>query len=95
MDICIFYLFILEWKQTFEHTLRGHIIKVSGPPNTKESPLQFAVLYYIIESESPCYFIRVYYVSNELQYEYKDLILPGTTWIKTFTLEADSILISR
>ncbi|CAO3628658.1 unnamed protein product [Cunninghamella echinulata] len=84
-----------EWKQTFEHTLRGHITKVSGPPNTKESSLQFAVLYYIVENESPCYFIRVYYISNELNFEYKDLVLPGTTWIKSFTLEADSILISR
>ncbi|KAI9491903.1 hypothetical protein BDB00DRAFT_766356 [Zychaea mexicana] len=26
---------------------------------------------------------------------YKDLVMPGTTWIKTFTLEHDSILYSR
>ncbi|KAI8065414.1 hypothetical protein BC940DRAFT_82113 [Gongronella butleri] len=83
-----------DWTPVFEHHLRGHITKVTGPP-TVDSPYKFALLYHIVRDESPQYFIRVYYQSNAGTIEYKDLILPGTTWIKSFSLEHDSILFSR
>ncbi|KAI8341868.1 hypothetical protein BC941DRAFT_414707 [Chlamydoabsidia padenii] len=85
-----------EWTTVWEHALTGPITKVSGPPSTRHSPLQFALLYHTVENEFTRYYIRVYYLSKELgSFEYKDLVLPGTTWVKSFTLENDRIIFSR
>ncbi|KAI8081784.1 uncharacterized protein BX664DRAFT_388710 [Halteromyces radiatus] len=85
-----------EWTNVLEHTLRGHITKISGPPSATDSPLQFAVLYHTVENETPRYYTRVYYLANDTgSFEYKDLVFPGTTWIKSFVIEKDSIIFSR
>ncbi|CAO3595031.1 unnamed protein product [Absidia cylindrospora] len=85
-----------EWTTLWEHTIDGPITKISGPPSTNHSTLQFAVLYHTVEDESTRYYVRVYYISNENEsFEYKTLILPGTTWIKSFVLESNCILLQR
>lgn len=86
----------IEWTLVWEHVLAGPITKVSGPPSTNHSSLQFAVLYHTVDNESTRYYVRVYYLVKELgSFEYKDLVLPGTTWIKSFALETDRIIFSR
>ncbi|ORZ18159.1 hypothetical protein BCR42DRAFT_413271 [Absidia repens] len=89
-----------EWTLLWEHTLRGPISKISGPPSTDDSALKFAVLYNTVDNESSRYYVRVYYYSSSINtqqhtMEYKDLLLPGTTWIKSFVLENDFIIYSR
>ncbi|CAO3599202.1 unnamed protein product [Absidia cylindrospora] len=56
--------------------------------------------HFTVDNESSRYYVRVYYDSsstNTQQHalEYKDLLLPGTTWIKSFVLENDFIIYSR
>ncbi|KAI9254507.1 hypothetical protein BDA99DRAFT_562612 [Phascolomyces articulosus] len=84
-----------EWTKLFQHKLQGPISKISHAPSPQRE-IQFAVMYHKLNNEDPQHIIRVYYLSpgaNTMQY--KDLIMPGTTWIKTFTLEQDSILFAR
>lgn len=89
-------LTLIEWTLVWEHVLAGPITKVSGPPSTNRSSLQFAVLYHTVDDESTRYYVRVYYLVKELgSFEYKDLVLPGTTWIKSFALETNRIIFSR
>ncbi|ORX62982.1 hypothetical protein DM01DRAFT_1331081 [Hesseltinella vesiculosa] len=86
----------IAWTTVFEHRLRGCITKISTAPST-QSLIQFALLYHTVNDESPQYFTRIYYLPSlqSASFEYKDFVLPGTTWIKSFSLEHASLLISR
>ncbi|KAI8371551.1 uncharacterized protein BYT42DRAFT_580668 [Radiomyces spectabilis] len=85
-----------EWTSVFEHQLAGPISFVSdhGIPDLESKP--FGVLYYTIKQDIPRFYVRLYYLSlAQMTFEYKDLLLPGSSWINAFTLEKDSILYSR
>lgn len=60
---------------------------------------QFAVLYHQIEDDSSYHFARVYYTTvengDQVVFEYKDIQLPGTTWVDEISLENSSLLYSR
>lgn len=89
------------WVQTFSHELPGAISKISDASSTTESKiLQFGVMYHKIQDEVARHYIRIYYLREDEHrgmpvFEYKDVRMPGTTFIDAFTLEADSILYSR
>lgn len=82
----------------FEHELDGAISKLSEAPYDNDS-LKFAVMYHVVENETVKHYVRLYYVTHQdgqpPVFEYKNVLLPGSTWILSFTLEKDSILYSR
>ena len=94
-------IFDLGWVECFEHELRGHISQVSQ--RTMNSMMDkdtwhFAVLYHQVEDVDIHHFVRVYYTSTDERgslFEYKDIKLPGTTWINAISLEKDSLMYSR
>ncbi|KAI8143016.1 hypothetical protein BJV82DRAFT_114237 [Fennellomyces sp. T-0311] len=80
-----------EWTVMFQHDLQGPVSKISHAPPPQ---LQFALMYHQLDNEDPQHMIRVYYLSPGAMH-YKDLLMPGTTWIDSFTLENNAILYSR
>ncbi|KAI9269307.1 hypothetical protein BDA99DRAFT_558054 [Phascolomyces articulosus] len=88
------------WVQTFEHKLPGAISKVSTstPSENESNEIQFGIMYHVVENESSRHYVRIYYVTdnNDLPvFKYKDILMPGTTWISAFSLERHEILYSR
>lgn len=83
----------IAWEDLFRHDLQGPMTKISqGPPNS----YQFAVMYHVVDDEDVQHYVRVYYYQpDEDGFIYKDVLMPGTTWINAFSLEAGSILYSR
>lgn len=83
----------------FEHELQGPISKVSTRnSHSEESQTQFAVLYHKIENDNSYHYVRIYYTTfdkDQIAFEYKDIQLPGTTWIDEISLENSSLLYSR
>ena len=61
--------------------------------------MQFAVLYHTLENDNVQHFVRVYYLANNdnatLNYEFKDILMPGNTMITAISLEQDSLLFAR
>ncbi|KAG0187913.1 hypothetical protein DFQ28_005685 [Apophysomyces sp. BC1034] len=89
-----------EWTETFDDRLHGPISKVSWSALSNiDSSLQLAVLYHVLDGEELTHYARVYYAINDDDntipvFKYKDVRLPGSTWINALTLEKDSILFS-
>lgn len=89
------------WTKCFEHSLNGHISQISQRTienSFSEDTWHFAVLYHQVDDVDSYHIVRVYYaVQSESGYsfEYKDVKLPGTTWINAISLEKDSLLFSR
>ncbi|KAL0084326.1 hypothetical protein J3Q64DRAFT_1747085 [Phycomyces blakesleeanus] len=92
------------WVETFKHQLRGPISSISVVPPSEiadeANELVFAVLYHALEDEEAQHFVRVYYLpkltaTHIPTFEYKDILLPGNTWVNAFSLEHHSILFSR
>ncbi|KAI8881943.1 hypothetical protein K501DRAFT_252215 [Backusella circina FSU 941] len=82
-----------DWIFCFDHYLKGHISRISTLPD--ESSLQFATLYHVVSGENTQHYVRVYYIIEEGVFEYKDILLPGSTWIESFSLENDTIMFAR
>ncbi|OAD06234.1 hypothetical protein MUCCIDRAFT_155272, partial [Mucor lusitanicus CBS 277.49] len=88
------------WTPCFEHALTGPVSKVSiRNSHDRDIQTQFAVLYHQIEDDNSYHFARVYYTTAEdgkqVAFEYKDIQLPGTTWVDEISLENSSLLYSR
>ncbi|CEP13798.1 hypothetical protein [Parasitella parasitica] len=87
------------WAPCFEHALKGSASKVSTRSNyNRDSQTQFAVLYHQIEDDNLYHYVRVYYTTfdeDKVTFEYKDIQLPGTTWVDEISLENSSLLYSR
>ena len=87
--------------QTFEHKLPGGISKVSmaTPSENESNEIQFGVMYHVVENESSKHYVRIYYAKDNNDdvpvFQYKDILMPGTTWISAFSLERHEILYSR
>lgn len=108
VNICIsiIYAYILtissqstlqEWEPLFTHVLDGPISKVSKSAEGTE-PLQFAVLYHVIEDQDIRHCTRVYYFASTngvITSEYKGFMFPGSTMINAISLEQNSILYAR
>ncbi|KAG2221042.1 hypothetical protein INT45_009291 [Circinella minor] len=90
-----------RWMQTFEHKLPGAISKVSmaTPSENEPNQIQFGVMYHVVENESSKHYVRIYYAIDNNDdvpvFKYKDILMPGTTWISAFSLERHEILYSR
>ncbi|KAL9537844.1 hypothetical protein MBANPS3_011413 [Mucor bainieri] len=88
------------WTPCFEHALTGPVSKVSvrNSPDT-DIQTQFAVLYHQVEDDNSYHFARIYYTTakdrGSVDFEYKDIQLPGTTWVDAISLENSSLLYSR
>lgn len=79
-----------NWSPTLRHDLPGQISSVT------ERRQDFLILYHVVQDDFVSHYARLYYPSNDTgQYEYKDIMLPGSTWINSITLHEDSILFSR
>lgn len=88
------------WTPCFEHALTGPVSKVSiRNSRVRDIQTQFAVLYHQIEDDNSLHFARVYYTTaqagEQVAFEYKDIQLPGTTWVDGISLENSSLLYSR
>ncbi|KAF7722862.1 hypothetical protein EC973_002623 [Apophysomyces ossiformis] len=79
-----------DWELVFDHTFSGPITKISRTPDKE----RFAMLYNVLEDQSTKYFVRMYYIADGV-FEYKDMVLPGNTWIETFSLEDGLIIYAR
>lgn len=88
-----------EWELVHECLFNGPIISHSAPTNSdiEHTGLLFGVLYNVLRDENIQHWIRIYYTSDDHSagLNYKDVLLPGSTWVSTFTLEANAILYSR
>ncbi|KAI9310858.1 hypothetical protein BX666DRAFT_2032570 [Dichotomocladium elegans] len=85
------------WALVFQHELPGAISKVSkslGSRNGEPNPIQFGAIYHVVENETSRHYARIYYMVED-KFEYKDLRLPGSTWVNAFSLEKDELLVSR
>ncbi|CEG78828.1 hypothetical protein RMATCC62417_13372 [Rhizopus microsporus] len=79
-----------NWSPSLRHDLPGQISSVT------ERGQDFLILYHVVQDDFVSHYARLYYPSNDTgQYEYKDIMLPGSTWINSVTLHEDSILFSR
>lgn len=77
----------------------------NGKEESSSTGLQFAVLYHILDDEDLQHWARVFYFPTKTDLdddstvsaglEYKDALLPGSTWISFFSLEPSAILYSR
>ncbi|CAO3636428.1 unnamed protein product [Mucor hiemalis] len=86
-----------SWEPLSTHVLDGPISKVSKSAEGTE-PLQFAVLYHVIEDQDIRHFTRVYYftfTNGSISSEYKDFMFPGSTMINAISLEQNSIIYAR
>ncbi|KAI9496524.1 hypothetical protein BDB00DRAFT_809201 [Zychaea mexicana] len=86
------------WVRMFEHRLPGAISKVSIATPSESGPddIQFGILYHVIEDETSKHYVRIYYATDDNPaFQYKDILMPGTTWISAFSLERNEILYSR
>lgn len=98
------------WETTHEHVFNGPISQHSSLNNGRDGSsstigLQFAVLYHILDDEDLQHWARVFYFPTNTALdddstvsaglEYKDALLPGSTWISLFSLEPSAILYSR
>lgn len=93
---------MIGWTQTFQHDLPGAISKVSHAVTTQDGSnlLQFGVMYHVVENETTRHYVRIYYLRDgddgvSPLFEYKDVRMPGTTWISAFSLEENGILFAR
>lgn len=90
------------WTQTFQHDLTGAISKVSRAVTTQDGSnlVQFGVMYHVVDNETTRHYVRIYYLRDgddgvSPLFEYKDVRMPGTTWINAFSLEENGILFAR
>lgn len=90
------------WTQTFQHDLPGAISKVSRAVTTQDGSnlVQFGVMYHVVDNETTRHYVRIYYLRDgddgvSPLFEYKDVRMPGTTWINAFSLEENGILFAR
>ncbi|KAI7871774.1 hypothetical protein BDF14DRAFT_1758712 [Spinellus fusiger] len=92
------------WEEVFQHKLNGPITSISILPSSndfKNSDQQFAILYHVLKEEEAQHYARVYYLPVDTEeslprpFEYKDCLMPGNTWVNSFSLERDNILFSR
>lgn len=90
------------WTLCFQHNLTGAASKVSKRNieyKVDKDTWHFAVLYHQVEDVNSYNFVRLYYTSKKnddnYTFEYKDIKLPGTTWINSIALEKDSLIFSR
>ncbi|KAI8982139.1 hypothetical protein BDF20DRAFT_865145 [Mycotypha africana] len=92
-----------DWIPCFEHELNGPISRVSVRNNhAQKLQTQFATLYHEVQDDSSFHYIRIYYTTAEdlddeddIRFEYKDIQLPGSTFVNSFSLQNDSIIFSR
>ncbi|KAI8089692.1 uncharacterized protein BX664DRAFT_333657 [Halteromyces radiatus] len=92
-----------NWELMHDHVLNGPISLYSSPGNggSPTTDLQFAILYHVLNDDHIQHWIRIYYFSNDHNaifpagLEFKDVLLPGSTWISSFSLESNAILYSR
>lgn len=77
----------------FHQELVGPISSVSrlSDPST---PFQFGVLYHTLTDEHVHHDVRLFYIADN-QMTYKDIRLPGSTWISAFAVEKNAILYKR
>ncbi|KAI9028312.1 hypothetical protein CLU79DRAFT_738723 [Phycomyces nitens] len=87
------------WEQEAIQNLPGPISKVSvlETSNVEPDTPIFGVMYHVLYEEKIMHLVRVYYYSEQMPGNllYKDLVLPGSVWPDTFSLEKDCILYSR
>jgi hypothetical protein len=105
-DIC-FALFLAGWEEMFQDDVNGRISHVSKYPDQVSDPnapmkSYFSILYQEIEGEDVKNIARVYYLpkpsDGSLEYDrfhYKELVIPGSTWISAFDLEDGMFIYSR
>ncbi|KAI7900321.1 uncharacterized protein BX663DRAFT_518264 [Cokeromyces recurvatus] len=87
-----------DWTPCFEHVFKGPISQISTrniPIIEKKQQMQFAVLYHQVDNDNSYHYVRIYYTTEENSFEYKDIRLPGTTWVDAISLEKDSLIFSR
>ncbi|KAI8339510.1 hypothetical protein BC941DRAFT_253346 [Chlamydoabsidia padenii] len=98
-----------EWEITREQVFNGPISHHSslgngGGTDNSSTALQFAVLYQVLDDEDLQHWVRVFYFPTNTDtgdsivsagLEFKDVLLPGSSWISYFSLEPSSILYSR
>lgn len=91
------YFTVAAWTTTFEHDFQGPISKISrAPPSQEQQRLHFGAMYHILDEEDIRHVVRLYYqAASNMPFLFKDVILPGSSWIDAFTLERDYILYSR
>ncbi|RCH79785.1 hypothetical protein CU098_001823, partial [Rhizopus stolonifer] len=77
-----------DWTESFFHTLDGQISGVS------QRGQEVLVLYHVIEEDRVRHRVRLYYPKENV-FEYTDMLLPGSTWIDSISLQEDSIILSR
>ncbi|ORX62952.1 hypothetical protein DM01DRAFT_322339 [Hesseltinella vesiculosa] len=86
----------LPWEPVHEHILDGAISQYSV---LGQDGLAFAVLYHTLHDDRLQHCVRVYYLPKQpldaTGLAYKDLRLPGSTWISRFSLEKQGIMYSR
>lgn len=90
----------IGWTTCFEHELKGPITKIAERNNhdNNENQTQFAILYHKVDNDNSLHYVRIYYtttIDDKTTFEYKDILLPGTTWINAISLENNSIIYSR
>lgn len=91
-------LYFLGWTTCFEHELKGPITKISEKNSYEDSQTQFAILYHQVENDNSLHYVRIYYTTTNEEgngFKYKDILLPGSTWINAISLENDSLIYSR
>ncbi|CAO3614424.1 unnamed protein product [Cunninghamella blakesleeana] len=88
-----------KWELVHECLFNGPIISHSSPTNSdiEQTGLLFGVLYNVLSDENIQHWVRIYYTVDDHSagLNYKDVLLPGSTWVSAFTLEANAILYSR
>ncbi|CAO3675300.1 unnamed protein product [Umbelopsis ramanniana] len=96
-----------HWEELFEHNVNGMISHVSKYPDQFSPPdasgkAYFAVMYQEIEGEDVKNIVRVYFtppfkhnVSDYGTFNYNEIVLPGSTWISTFSLEDGMLIYTR
>ncbi|ORY91984.1 hypothetical protein BCR43DRAFT_497594 [Syncephalastrum racemosum] len=82
-----------EWTQTFDHILPGVASKYSQAPH--DPSMQFAVMYHVVHDQMPRHYVRIYSYQFQGGFRYRDVQLPGTTWIHAFSLERNALIYSR
>jgi hypothetical protein len=82
-----------DWETMFHQELSGPISSLSrlSDPSTA---FQFGVLYHTLTEEHAHHDVRLFYMADN-QMTYKDIRLPGSTWISTFSLGKNALLYKR
>ncbi|KAG1465086.1 hypothetical protein G6F55_001356 [Rhizopus delemar] len=77
-----------DWSEVRFDTLDGQISCVS------QRGQDYVVLYHVIQNDTVMHYARLYYTRKN-KFEYKDIQLPGSTWINSISLQDNSFIISR